>query len=100
MVCLNVQFYTKCTVLIIICAVLNAHYFVWGSYQRSPRPTGWILWRRSRRKGRGRKVRREKKEKGEGTNGMKMERRERESKGKEREEGRGREEFCAVVIFH
>jgi len=70
--------------------------FTWESYkQRSPRPPGWIFWRKKKgKRGRGKKVG-EKMKKGRRESG----RDKGEDKGKERVEEREKEEFCAVVIF-
>jgi len=92
MVCPNVQFYTKCAVLILICALLTAHLSAGADCAPLSLLAGFWGGEEKAGKGKGRKVEGEKEEK----RGEKMGKRQREEGGKEEKE---REEFCAVVIF-
>ena len=88
------QFDTKCAVLVVISAVLTAH--LSGRASSAPPDLLVGFWGVGEgEKGREREV----KESGKGKERKRKGRIEEGDNGKESEEGRGREEFCAVVIF-
>jgi len=81
-----VQFYTKCAVLVLFCAVLTANL----SGGANSGPPGFLaeLWGGEWEKWEEKKKKREKRG-----------RRQRGGQGERRKTKEGREEFCAVVIF-
>ena len=76
--------------MVLICAVLTAN-----SAPQASRLDFGDRERKGKDSGRGKKGK-GRREKGEGDKGKENGK---QGKGKEREEGRGREEFCTVVIF-
>jgi len=83
-----VQFYTKCAVLVLFCAVLTAN--LSGGANSGPPGLLAGLWGGEWEKWEEKKKKREREKRG---------RRQRGGQGERRKTKEGREEFCAVVIL-